>query len=51
MRDNPEGDELDPAEGVRRRCKKYSPSVSSRIGKRIKEGCDRCSEVGTIYSG
>jgi len=26
MRDNPEG-ELDPAKGVRRRCKKNSPSV------------------------
>jgi len=31
-RDNPEGDELDPAKGVRRRCKKNSPSVLSCIG-------------------
>jgi len=27
MRYNPGGDESDPAEGVRRRCKKNSPSV------------------------
>jgi len=33
MRDNPEGSELDPAECVRRRCKKNSPSVLSCIGK------------------
>jgi len=43
--------ELDPAEGVRRRCKKNSPSVFSCIGKRTREGCDRGSEVGTVYSG
>jgi len=39
MRDNP-GDESDPVEGVRRRCKKNS-SVLSCIGKRTREGCDR----------
>jgi len=36
MRDNPEGGELNPAEGVRtvrRRCKKNSPFVLSCIGK------------------
>jgi len=49
-RDNPEG-ELDPAEGVRRRCKKNSPSALSCIGKRIRKGCDRSSVVGTVYSG
>jgi len=47
MRDNPEGGELDPAEGVRRRRKKYSPPVLSCIGKRIREDCDRGNEVGT----
>jgi len=41
MRDYLEG-ELDPAEGVGRRCKS-SPSVLSCIGKRKKEGCDRGS--------
>jgi len=50
MRDNP-GSELDPAEGVRRRCKKNSLSVLSCIGKRRREGCDRGSEVGTVHSG
>jgi len=34
MRENPGGSELDPAEGVRRRCKKNSPSVLSCMGKR-----------------
>jgi len=29
---------LDPAEGVRRRCKKKSPSVLSCIGKRTRSG-------------
>jgi len=38
------GGELDPAEAVRRRCKKSSPSVLSCIGKRKREGFDR---VGT----
>jgi len=40
-----------PAEGVRRRCNKNSPSVLSCIGKRTRECCDRGSEVGTIHSG
>jgi len=30
MRDNPEGGELDPAEGVRRRCKNYSSAPTFR---------------------
>jgi len=51
MRDNPGGGELDTAEGVRRRCKKISPLALSCIGKRAREGCDRGSEVGTVYSG
>jgi len=34
MRDNPGGGESDPAEGVRRRCMKNSPSVLSCIDKR-----------------
>jgi len=50
MRDNP-GGELDPAEDVRRRCIKNSPSVLSRIGKRSRKGCDSGSEVGTVHSG
>jgi len=40
---------LDPAEGVRRSCKKNS--VLSCIGKRAREGCGRGSEVGTVNSG
>jgi len=51
MRDNPEGDKLDLADEVRRRCKKNSPSILSCIGKRTKEDCDRDSEVGTVHSG
>jgi len=51
MRNNPEGDELDPKEGVRRRSKKISPSALSCIGKRTREGCDRGNEVGTVHSG
>jgi len=51
MRDNPGGGELDPAEGVRKRCKKNSSSVLSCIGKRTREGCDRGSEVETVYRG
>jgi len=39
------------AEGVRGRYMKNSPSVLSCIGKRIREGCDRGSEVGTDHSG
>jgi len=50
MWDNPEGDELDPAEDIRRLCKN-SPSVLSCIGKNIREGYDRGSEVRTVYSG
>jgi len=48
---NPERGELDPAEGVRRCCKKNSPSVLSCIGKKTREGCDRGSKVGTVHSG
>jgi len=51
MRDCPGGGESDPADGVRRRCMKNSPSVLSCIGKRIREGCDRGNEVGTLHSG
>jgi len=51
MRDSPEGGESDPAESVRKRCKKNSLSVLSCIGKRTREGCDRGSEVGTVHSG
>jgi len=51
MRDNPGGGELDPAEDVRRSCKKNSPSVLSCKGKRTRDGCDRGSEVGTVNSG
>jgi len=49
MRDNQEGGELDPADDVRRRCKKNS-SVLSYIGEGTREGCDRGSEVGTVHS-
>jgi len=42
---------LDPAEGVRRRCLKNSPSFLSCVGKRTKEVCDRGSEVETVHSG
>jgi len=51
MRDNPGGDELDPAESVHRCCKKNSPSVLFCTGKRTREGCDRGSEVWTVHSG
>jgi len=43
--------ELDPADDVRRRCKKNSPFVLSCIDKRTKQACDRGSEVGTVHSG
>jgi len=43
--------ESDPAESVRRRCMKNSPTVLSCIGKRTREGCDHGSEVGTVHSG
>jgi len=51
MRDNPEVGELDPANVERRRSKKNSPSILSCISKRIKEGYDRGSEVGTVHRG
>jgi len=44
----PGGSESDPAEGVRRRCKKNSPSVLSYVGKRTRECCDRGSEYINI---
>jgi len=44
------GGELDPTYVVRRRYKKNSPSVLSRIGMKTKEGCDRGSEVETVDS-
>jgi len=53
MRNNP-GGELDPVEGVRRRCKNYYlllPSYLSCIGKRTREGCDHGGEGGTVHSG
>jgi len=50
MRDSQGESESDPAEDVRRRCMKNSPSVLSSIGKRTK-GCDRGSEVETVHSG
>jgi len=50
LQDNPGGGESVPADGVRRRCKKNSPSVLSCKGKRTREGCDRGSEVGTVHS-
>jgi len=51
MRDNQERGELDPAEGICWGCKKNYPSLLSCIGNRKKEGCDRGSEVGTVYKG
>jgi len=39
MRDNPEGGEFDPADDVRRFCKKNS-FVLFCTGKRSREGCD-----------
>jgi len=50
MQDNPEGGELDPAEGVCRCCKKIS-SILSCIGKKTREGCDHASKVWTVHSG
>jgi len=50
MQDNPEGDELDPADDVCRRCKKNSSFVLSCIDKRTKEGCDRGSKVETVQN-
>jgi len=51
MRHNPKGGELDSADDVLRRSKKNSSSVLSRIGKKTKDGYNRCSEVGTLHSG
>jgi len=48
MQDNPDGGELDPANDVRRCCKKNSSFVLSCIDKRTKEGCDGGSEVRTV---
>jgi len=50
MRDNPVGGELDPTEGIRRRCKKHFYFVLNCKGKRTREGCNRGSEVGTVHS-
>jgi len=50
MRDNSNRGNLDPADDVRRRCKKNSSSILSCIDKRTEEGCDRGSEVGIVYS-
>jgi len=50
MRDSQRGGESDPAEDVRRRCMKNSPSVLSCMGKKTKESCDRGSEVETVHS-
>jgi len=45
-----QGGESDPAEGVRTRCMKNSPSVLSCIGKRTKEGCDCGGKVEKVHS-
>jgi len=50
MQDSQGGGESDPAEGVRRRCVKNSPSFLSCIGKRTKEGCDLGSKVEIVYN-
>jgi len=51
LQDNSEGAEPDPADCARRRCKKNSPFIVSRIGRKAREGCDRGSVVGTVDSG
>jgi len=51
MRDNPEGEELDAADNVRRRCKETSLSVLSCIVRRTRESCDHGSKVRTVHSG
>jgi len=51
MRENPGGGESDSVEGVRRRCKKYSTSVLSCIGRRTRKGCDRGSEIEAVHPG
>jgi len=48
MRDNPEGEELDPAVDDRKSCKKYSPSISSCMDKSTKEGCNRGAKSGKV---
>jgi len=50
MRNNPVGGDLDPADDVRRRCKKNSSFILSCIDKKTKEGCDNGSEIGTVHS-
>jgi len=45
------GGELDPAEDVRRRCMKNSPSVLFGVFKTTREGYDRGNEVWIVYSG
>jgi len=47
MWDNPEEGDLDPADDARRM--NFS-SILSCIDKKTKEGCDRDSEFGTVYS-
>jgi len=51
VREIPEGGELNPAKGVRMRCKKNFPSVLFCIGKRSREDCNHGNEVGTVHSG
>jgi len=50
MRENPKEGHLDPADDVRRRCKKNPSSVLSCIDKRTKEVCDRGSEVEIVQN-
>jgi len=42
---------LHPEEGVRKRCKKNSPSDLFCIDNRKRKRCDRGSEVGTVLNG
>jgi len=51
MRGSPGWDELDPAEGVNRRCKKNSPSILSYISKRTREGCNQAPKSGQFKVG
>jgi len=51
MRDSQGGGVSDPAERVRKRCMKNSPSVLSCIDKRTIEDYDRGSEVETVHRG
>jgi len=50
MRGNPKGGELDVVEVVCRCYKKNSTFVLSYICKRIREGCDCGSKVGTFHN-